>query len=277
MYFACNNGAQQSRHCGCWWLIWCQNICINTLRPRQNGHHFADDIFRCIFLNENVWNPLEISLTFVPKGPINNMPTLVQVMTWRRPGHKPLSEPMMVSLSTHICVTRPQWVNYAGADQSVWVKILKFDHSQLKILFPHTIYCCPWQLGLWGHWGLLYCISLFVYLIVCSIVYSNVYLMWDLSKSVIQEVISLKKISVLIQISFCSHPNSIGVIATQFCTCHDSCAVVVCAKFCCNILASKWDYSKNSFPWNWNCGSKSVSEMGTGVANEVSQESPGIN
>ena len=122
------------------------------------------------------------------------MPTLVQVMAWRHAGDKPLSEPMMVSLSTHICVARPQYVNHAGADQSVWVKILKFDNSQLKILFPHTIYCCPWQLGLWGHWGLLYCILLFVYLIVCSIVYNNVYLMWDLSKSVIQEVISLKKI-----------------------------------------------------------------------------------
>ena len=26
---------------------------LNTLRPRQNGRHFADDIFKCIFLNEN--------------------------------------------------------------------------------------------------------------------------------------------------------------------------------------------------------------------------------
>ena len=32
-------------------------------------------------------------------------------MAWRRPGDKPLSEPMMVKLLTHICVTRPQWVN----------------------------------------------------------------------------------------------------------------------------------------------------------------------
>ena len=31
-------------------------------------------------------------------------------MAWRRPGHKPLSETMMVSLLTHICVTWPQWV-----------------------------------------------------------------------------------------------------------------------------------------------------------------------
>ena len=32
-------------------------------------------------------------------------------MAWRRPGDKPLSEPMMVRLPTHICVTRPQWFN----------------------------------------------------------------------------------------------------------------------------------------------------------------------
>ena len=49
-------------------------------------------------------------MKFVPKGPINNIQALVQIMAWRRPGDKPLSEPMMVSLTTHICVTRPQWV-----------------------------------------------------------------------------------------------------------------------------------------------------------------------
>ena len=53
----------------------CHNF--NKLMPRQNGHHFADDIFKCIFLNENVWIPIKISLKFVPKGPINNMPALV--------------------------------------------------------------------------------------------------------------------------------------------------------------------------------------------------------
>ena len=45
------------------------------------------------------------------KGPIYNIPALVQIMAWRRPSDKPLSEPMMDSLSMHICVTRPQWVN----------------------------------------------------------------------------------------------------------------------------------------------------------------------
>ena len=86
-------------------------VSLNTLRPRQNGRHFPDDIFKCIFLNENVWIPIKISLNFVPKGPINNIPALVQIMAWRHPGDKPISEPMMVSLPTHICITRPQRVN----------------------------------------------------------------------------------------------------------------------------------------------------------------------
>ena len=85
-------------------------IQVNSLRPRPNRRHFADDIFKCIFFNENVWISIKISLKFVPKDPINNIPALVQIMAWRRPGDKPLSEPMMVSLTTHICVTRPQWV-----------------------------------------------------------------------------------------------------------------------------------------------------------------------
>ena len=87
-------------------------LCIpfNTLGPRQNGRRFTDDIFKCIYLNENVWIPIKISLKFVPKAPINNVLALVQIMAWRRPGRKPLSEPMMVSLPTHICVTRSQWV-----------------------------------------------------------------------------------------------------------------------------------------------------------------------
>ena len=53
------------------------NLPLNTLRPRQNGRHFADDIFKRIFLNENVFISIKISLKFVPKGQINNIPALV--------------------------------------------------------------------------------------------------------------------------------------------------------------------------------------------------------
>ena len=53
---------------------------------------------------------IKISLKFVPKGPVDNIPALVQIIAWRRPGDKPLSEPviMLVSLAMHICVTGPQ-------------------------------------------------------------------------------------------------------------------------------------------------------------------------
>ena len=80
------------------------------VRPRQNGRHFAADIFKCIFFNENVWISIKISPKFVPKGPINNIPAHVQIMAWCRPGNKPLSEPMMDKLPAYICVTRHQWV-----------------------------------------------------------------------------------------------------------------------------------------------------------------------
>ena len=89
---------------------------LNTLRPRQNGHRFADDTFKRIFLSENVRISIEISLNFVPKSPNDNIPTLFQIMAWRRPGDKLLSEAMMVSLLTHICVARPQWVNWFWTD-----------------------------------------------------------------------------------------------------------------------------------------------------------------
>ena len=78
-------------------MNWHKDFNINTLRSRQNGCHFPDDIFKCIFINENVWIAIKISLIFVPKGPINNIPAMVQIMAWRWLGDKPLSEPMMVS------------------------------------------------------------------------------------------------------------------------------------------------------------------------------------
>ena len=80
------------------------------LRPRQNGRHFADDILKCIHLDKNVWTSIQISLKFVPTGPIDNITAQVQIMAWHRPGDKPLCEQMMIISLTHICVTRPQWV-----------------------------------------------------------------------------------------------------------------------------------------------------------------------
>ena len=60
-----------------------------------------------ISLNKNVWISIRMTLEFVHKGPINNIAALVQIMAWRRLRNKTLSEPMMVSSLTHICVIRP--------------------------------------------------------------------------------------------------------------------------------------------------------------------------
>ena len=70
-------------------------VSLNSSPPGQNGRRFADDIFRCIFLNENICILIKYSLKFVPKGPIDNNPALVQIMAWRRISNKPLYEPML--------------------------------------------------------------------------------------------------------------------------------------------------------------------------------------
>ena len=71
-------------------IVW-----YTTLRLRQNGRQFADDTFKCIFLNGNVRISIKIPLKFVRKGPINNIPKLVQIVAWRWPGDKPLFELML--------------------------------------------------------------------------------------------------------------------------------------------------------------------------------------
>ena len=66
--------------------------------------NLAEDIFKCIFLNENDGILIQIWLKFVPKTPINNTPALVQVMAWRRTDDKPLPEPMMNQFTdTYMC------------------------------------------------------------------------------------------------------------------------------------------------------------------------------
>ena len=74
------------------------------LMPFRRGH------FQMHFLEWKCLKPIKISLKFVPRGPINNIPALVQIMAWCQPSDKPLSESMMVSVPTYVCVTRPQWI-----------------------------------------------------------------------------------------------------------------------------------------------------------------------
>ena len=99
------------------WLRW-----VNTLRPRQNGRHFPNDIFKWIFLNENVLISIKISLKFVPRGPINNIPTLVQIMAWRRPG---------AIIWSHYL--NQWWLFY-------WRIYASFSLNELK-MYSHPIWC----------------------------------------------------------------------------------------------------------------------------------------
>ena len=87
--------------------------------------------FEMHFLNENVCIiSIEISLKFVSKAPISNVSSLFKIMAWCRLGDKPLSKPMMASLLTHICVTRPQWVELISADK------MDGGISSMTILWP---------------------------------------------------------------------------------------------------------------------------------------------
>ena len=117
--------------------------CFNTLRPRQDGRHFADDIFTCIFSNENCCILIKFSLKYVRRGPIDNHRALDQIMAWRQSGDKPSSEPMMISLPTHIYVTRPQWVNRKTLKLSEFISLClqlstQWDLDKITIILLTT-------------------------------------------------------------------------------------------------------------------------------------------
>ena len=144
----------------------CSHCYINTLRPRQYGRHFPDDVFKCIGVNENMSILITISLKFVCMVLINNTPSLVQIMAWCRSGDKQLSEPMMVRLLMHICLTRPQWINvYRNLVLSLYA--IKCIQNTIKYVFnfincqswfkdgyvmPSCLYQVPAFYGYFGHY-----------------------------------------------------------------------------------------------------------------------------
>ena len=125
---------------------------VNTLRPRQNGRHFADDTFTRIFLNENVRISIKISLKFVPKGPINNNPALVQIMAcagqatshylnqWRLDYRR-----IHASLGLNELTLYKQRAKKWGQCGWLWliskshIDVWKYD--QIKMHNSHSLYC----------------------------------------------------------------------------------------------------------------------------------------
>ena len=72
---------------------------INQCPPEQNGCHLADDVFKSISMNEKFCILIQISLKFVPKGPIDNKSALLRVMAWCWTGDKPLPEPNLTKFA----------------------------------------------------------------------------------------------------------------------------------------------------------------------------------
>ena len=118
---------------------------INTLRPRQDGRYFPDDIFKCVFLNENVRISMKLSLKFVCKSPINNIHALVQILAWRRRGDKPFflnqwwldywriyASRILIGLNHYsdlLCVPHSVVIND-------WLKIIMISKSNKWVLIP---------------------------------------------------------------------------------------------------------------------------------------------
>ena len=114
-------------------------IHFNSSLPEQDGRHFADNSFRCIFLNENDRIPIWISLKFVPTSPIDNKPALVQVMAWRRTGDKSLPEPLLTQFNdAYMRHYRGRWVNVTDADN-------QFSKCVITILFSFPDLRCVYQ------------------------------------------------------------------------------------------------------------------------------------
>ena len=85
-----------------------------------------------------------------PRCPINSIPALVQIMAWCRLGDKPLSEPMMVRLPTHICVTRPQRVSFVYTcvfAYIFYILISRYNGTLFFVCLSFTsqivLYYCP--------------------------------------------------------------------------------------------------------------------------------------
>ena len=116
-----------------------RNELVNTLRLRQNDHYFPDDIFKWIFVKENAWILIKISLKFIPKGPVDNIPAMVQIMAWCRPGDTLLSESIMA------------WVTdiYASLSLNELI-VLVVNEAKVKCVIIIMLNVCPYMHGSLG-------------------------------------------------------------------------------------------------------------------------------
>ena len=158
-FFLCRSFWSGSGYCTAAWTLILEKVC-KLIEAGTKWLPFRNDIFKCIFLNENVWISIYISLKFVPSGWVDDIPALVGIMAWCWKGDKPLSEPVTVSLLMHICVTRPQWVKpYQSLTPLLTGSLLKigsFRRGENRQFQKGLIVSGLWHLmtaGLEGYWG----------------------------------------------------------------------------------------------------------------------------
>ena len=130
--------------CSCLWV----NVLVWWIVLAQWDQDKMATMLQTTFSNAFSWT------NFVPKGSIDHIPALFQIMVWHRPGNKPLSEPMMINLPTYVCVTRSQWVKYKytvmvyaylhlGNKFESWPKWLTFcrQHFQCMLTCIENVVC----------------------------------------------------------------------------------------------------------------------------------------
>ena len=106
---------------------------FNTLRPRQDGCLFADDILKCILLNLNSWIPNKISWKYVAWRLIDNKPYMVQIMGCRRAGDNPI----IWTIDGIYCETRPRWVrdgDRGDHPSDIYVSVI------ISLLYSYLLY-----------------------------------------------------------------------------------------------------------------------------------------
>ena len=152
--------------CRQWWQSWHYDntlfsvinhtlkTVVNSSPLGQNGRHFTDDIFECIFLNENEWISLKISVKFVPNVRINNIPVSVQIMDWHRPGDKQTSiqfqsifnHSPIKGICWNCCATVILWSHFALSRNDFAVGKILYRHLQSHmepLTHWYVLFICP--------------------------------------------------------------------------------------------------------------------------------------
>ena len=116
------------------WYSWKtpEAVQIYSSPPDKMAAILADDIFKCIFLNENDRISIRISLKFVPRSLVDNKPAWVQVMSWRQTGDKPLPEPMLIQFAD---VYMRHWGEMIMRYQKLTVL------QSIVMYFTYAVYC----------------------------------------------------------------------------------------------------------------------------------------